>query len=338
MMKIRQANLGDDHGILTSLAQQYLSRHADENRFRWLYRENPFGEAQAWIACDDKDEAVGMAAVFPRQMYREGTVVSGCVLGDLCVSPKYRSVGVALQLQRSCLARARSGEFAIAYDFPSNTMLGIYRYLGISPSSKFVRWVKPLRIDHKIERIFPGRTLSRPIAATVNLGLALTERASHTPPGVHFRLAEGPCTPEYSELADRVGSSSGICTVRNSNYLTWRYWQHPSVKYEFLVARRHDELLAYCVFTTADEDAIIAELFGSMDDQVLCSLLQELGRLLRTRGVASVSMPILEEDPRSHVLRKLGFWTREAAPVIGFARESMVPGSEMLLMHGDRES
>src|SRR5271166_2374419 len=94
---VRQASLIDDERILTGLAQRCLSGDADEARFRWLYRENPFGPAQAWIAFEKDDEAVGMAAVFPRRMYCDGVVVSGCVLGDLCIDKKYRSLGPALQ-------------------------------------------------------------------------------------------------------------------------------------------------------------------------------------------------------------------------------------------------
>src|SRR5271165_1170414 len=204
---IRQSNLIDDEAILTSLAQSYLNSDADERRFRWLYRENPFGPARAWIAYEKADdEAVGMAAVFPRRMYCDGVVVSGCVLGDLCIGTKYRSVGPALQLQRACLACARSGEFALAYDFPSTTMVGIYQHLGVRPLWKSARMVKVLRADN-IARILPAPILSRPVATAVNFTLALRDRKGPVAPGLDFRLEDEPCTSEYSELADRIGSS-----------------------------------------------------------------------------------------------------------------------------------
>ena len=335
---VREANLIDDQGVLTNLAGRYLDVDSDESRFRWLYRENPFGQARAWLACENRDEAIGMAAVFPRRMYRESVVVTGCVLGDLCISTKYRSVGPTLQLQRACLECARSEEFAVAYDFPSTTMSRVYQHLGILPIGKSVRLVKTLRVDNKIERIFPMPVLSRPIAAAGNFALALSGHKSSDRAGLDVRLECGPCSSQYSELAERVGSSWGICTLRSAEYLNWRYREHPRLKYEFLAARRGNELLAYCTFTTADGNATIAELFGSMDNQVVTSLLQELIELLRTRGVATVSMPVLSGDPRTGLLRKLGFWAREAVPVMGFAREATLSGSQIFLSHGDRES
>jgi hypothetical protein len=279
-----------------------------------------------------------MAAVFPRRMYQDSAVVAGCVLGDLCISTKYRSVGPALQLQRACLAFAQSREFAVAYDFPSTTMSRVYEHLGVRPMGKSVRLVKTLRIDDKIERFLPVPILSRAIAAAGNFALTLSGYKASDRAGLDLRLEDAPCSHQYSGLAEQVGSSLGICTVRNAEYLNWRYWRHPRLKYEFLAARRHNELLAYCTFTTADGNATIAELFGSMDKQVVTSLIQELVELLRTRGVATVSMPVLSGDPRTGLLGKLGFWTREAVPVMGFAHEATLSGSQMFLMHGDRES
>ena len=337
-IRIREADVRVDQDILTGLTQTYLDAEADNSRFRWLYLENPFGIARAWIACSDQNEAIGMAAVFPRRMYRESKTVTGCVLGDLCISTKYRSVGPTLQLQRACLSCARSGEFAVAYDFPSSTMSRVYEHLGILPVEEFVRLAKVLRIDDKLERILPVPVLFRPLAAAGNFALALKAQRSSDLPGLQVNLDDAPCSSEYSALAEQIGSSWGICTVRNAQYLNWRYRKHPRVKYEFLAARRHDELLAYCTFTAADGNATIAELFGSMDKQVLTGLLQELVGLLRRRGIATVSVPVLSRDPRTGLLRKLGFWAREAVPVMGFAGEATLSGSQMFLMHGDRES
>lgn len=105
---VRQASLIDDERILTGLAQKYLNGDADERRFRWLYLENPFGPARAWIAYEKDNEAVGMAAVFPRRMYCDGVAMSGCVLGDLCIATKFRSLAgsaIAARLPGVCPVR-----------------------------------------------------------------------------------------------------------------------------------------------------------------------------------------------------------------------------------------
>ena len=337
-ISVREASLIDDEGLLSDLAHRFLDSDADDKRFQWLYRDNPFGAARAWIAYENHGEAIGMAAIFPRKMYRDRDIVPACILGDLCISPKYRSVGPALQLQRSCLLCARSGEFAIAYDFPSATMLTIYGHLGLQPIGESIRMSKTLWADKKVESIFRAPALSRPIAAGVNVALALGNRRLSRPTGLDFSLETVPCGIEYSELARRVGSSLGTCTVRSAEYLNWRYRRHPRRRYEFLSARQGDELLTYCTFTVSDGIATVADLFGDMEPRVVTGLLLELSALLRERGVASVNLPVLESDSRTGLLRKLGFWAREAVPVMCFAGESTLSSSEVFLMHGDRES
>ena len=336
-VSVREANLNQDQPILTSLAQNYLAASGGEKRFRWLYRENPFGPARAWIAQGKNELAIGMAAIFPRRMYCDGGVVGGGVLGDLCVSPDYRSLGPALQLQRACLECARSDDFAMAYDFPSTAMAGVYRHLGVEAAGESVRWVKALRAESFAKGL--RVPVPRPLAAAVNATLALRDRRSSRTSGVDFRLQEEACTEEYSELARGVGSSLGPCTVRSAEYLNWRYRRHPLVAYEFMTARRGKQLLAYCVFTQSAESATVVELFGGGEDEgVLAGLVREVAALLRGRGVASLNLPMLASDKRNALLRKLGFWAREAVPVVLLGQMAGPSGQHIVLMHGDRES
>jgi len=331
---VREANLTDHRPILTGLTRRFLSADADEKRYEWLYRENPFGEARVWIACDKSDRAIGMAALFPRDMYYGDAIVRGCVLGDFCVAPEHRTLGPALQLQRACLRAVQSEEFAVAYDFPSGTMLAIYKHLGIQPLEQSVRMAKVLRADRISGQLkVPG--VSRALVGTANFVLGMEDRVSAAPSKFEFALQAGPCGPEYSELAEETGSSLGTCTMRTAEYLNWRYRRHPHVEYEFLTARRGNQLLAYCAFTQSADNATVAEFFGKPDDyRVLSGLLRKLAALLRNRGVATLSLPILSTDPRIRQLRRVGFRAREAVPVLVLGRHR----SQVMLMHGDRES
>ncbi len=330
---VREADLIQDRPVLTALTRGHLRADADEKRYQWLYRENPFGEARAWIACDKNDHAIGMAALFPRQMYSHNKIVPGCVLGDLCVAPEHRTVGAALQLQRACLHAVHSGEFAVAYDFPSSTMLLIYKHLRIEPTNQSIRMAKVLRAD-RISRHLNLPGVSRALVDSANFVLALEDRALATPTKVEFSLEDSPCGPEYSELAEEVGSSFGMCTVRSMEYLNWRYRLHPHVPYEFLTARRGGRLLAYCVFTQSADNVTVADFFGEAEDHLLVNLLRKLATLIRRRGVPTLSLPLLSQDPRRRLLRRVGFREREAVPVVVLGRRDY----QVLLLHGDRES
>jgi hypothetical protein len=335
---LREANLIDDEAALTALARTYLGG-MDSRRFRWLYRENPFGPARAWLAFDgDQEMPIGMAALFPRLGYVGGTEAMGCVLGDFCVSESHRSLGPAIMLQRACLSLIELGQFAFCYDFPSTTMVSVYKYLGLQPTHTSVRMAKLLRTGDKVRQIVPGRLLSGVVSKAADFAIALRDGQPSDPRGVEYRLEEQPCSAEYSRLAERVGSSLGNCTVRGPEYLNWRFREHPSQKYEFLAGYRNGELEAYCVFTLAEDRAEIVDLFGGADHKITTGLLRRLVKLLRSRGAAVVSTSVLASDPRMLLLRNLGFRSRESMPVIGCGAKLSNFGPRLLLMHGDRES
>src|SRR5215467_13505719 len=122
---LREADLVQDEELLVALGRKYLPEMTAP-RFRWLYRENPFGPARVWLALDDTGRTpVGMASVFPRRGYVRGSEVLGCVLGDFCISEDYRSLGPAAKLQRACLSSIKACDFAFYYDFPSSGMIAV---------------------------------------------------------------------------------------------------------------------------------------------------------------------------------------------------------------------
>ena len=125
----RQADLNADRDALVRFCYENLPIHPDAERFDWLYLDNPFGPARTLIASDDTTgEMIGIASAFPRQFWIEGRRERAWILGDFCVSERFRSLGPALTLQRKCMASLPSGE--IWYDFPSRKMLAVYQRLG----------------------------------------------------------------------------------------------------------------------------------------------------------------------------------------------------------------
>ncbi len=335
-LRLREADLSADGNLLIELARVNLGQ-TDAQRFQWLYRDNPFGPARAWVACDGNEFPVGMCAVFPRRAYIDGAEVLGCVLGDFCVSQDYRSLGPAVQLQRACLSSIDSRQFAFGYDFPSRSMLGIYRFLGVTPTQCSIRMAKLLRVEEKIKAVTRTQTLSQLVSKPVNLALTIKDRTASTPNGLECRVEEEACLAAYASLAKRIGSSRGSCVVRSSEYLDWRYRRHPSVRYEFFSAYRSENLQGYCVFSSAEGQAEIVDVFGSMDESDFIAMLRGLVNVLRSRKVAVVSMEVLDSDTRMAAFHSLGFRNRGTGPVIN-SLAKLGTGPQLFLMHGDRES
>jgi len=336
-IRLREADLLADGAALMELARVNLGQ-TDAQRFQWLYRDNPFGPARAWLAFNGTDAPIGMSALFPRRAYVAGREVLGCVLGDFCVSEGYRTLGPAIQLQRASLSSIESGQFAFGYDFPSRSMLGVYRFLGVTPTQSSLRMAKLVRTEDKIRAVTRAPTLSQIISKPLDLALTIKDRRAPGAEGLECRLEDEPCFSTYAQLARRIGSSFGNCTMRTPEYLNWRYRRHPFVKYEFFACYRGGNLLGYCIFCSEEGRADIVDVFGSMEEPDLTAMLSSLVSLLRSRQASVVSMEILDNDPRMATLHSLGFRNRGTGPVINCHAKVGARSTQLLLMHGDRES
>src|SRR5271155_5966499 len=339
--QIRPALLDSDEAVITDLLKRHLEPTADHKRFRWLYRDSPHGEARAWLAGDSQGNAVGLAAAFPRRMRVRGVEKRNWVLGDFCLDEQYRSLGPALQLQKACLSLVpeASGEFC--YDFPSAGMMAIYRRLGIRFESEVIRWVMPIRAERKLERLFRSKKLARYVGPAANFVLSRRgrKRDSAYDMGVHER-AFG---EEFNVLDQALRNRQGICTIRNADYLNWRYLAHPTRAHEVLTARSAGELAGYIVFDCQGENANIIDICSVDEPKAITSLLAAAVDLVRKRGADNMNLCAAAEHPWQAIFERCGFLPREASPLVVFASSQIVNETfkgpaNWYLMQGERDS
>jgi len=341
--RIRPADLNLDRSLLTDLLAGNLNPSAGGPRFDWLYLENPHGLARAWVAVESgSGKGVGAAAAFPHKLIVGDTIRLGYVLGDFCIHPQHRSLGLALQLQRACLEQLGSPGSCLTYDFPSERMMAIYQRMQIAPFCQMVRWSKPLRVDRKIGELGMPSTLVRILAAPINKLLEWTDVASLSNGDWTITEHQGSCKEEFTQLAHTVGSRYGTCVERSSEYLNWRYFKHPLVHYEVLTARRGKDLMGYVVFSHSEQDAKIVDLFGYSNTAMWTALVAQVIARLRARDIVTLSVPALATCPWTGVLKKQGFHPRGQAPVVICAPGSTTAceglESPWYLTDGDRES
>src|SRR5262245_28296627 len=139
------------------------------------------------------------------------------------------------------------------------------------------------------------------------------------------------------------GSMGCVCNVLRSISIG-RYVANPLVRCEILTARRHGVLVAYAVFTQRGEDAMVMDLFGVQDRQVISTLVESLIKFLRKRCVITLSAPLFESHPWMALFQRLGFRARETSPVVIYTPPGASPegsslqGMDWFFMYGDRDS
>ena len=344
-ISIRTANLKRDRPQLVGFLQEFLAHQSNEDRFDWLYLENPHGLARAWTAIDETNGAlVGVAAAFPRRVCAAENTMLGYVLGDFCVHPGFRSLGPALQLQRACLEMIESALPPLGYDFPSNTMVAVYRRLGVGPRESMLRLAKPLRVDRQIASRVKSRLVARGLRELGNRALNWRSARPSARPSEEIALHDGACGEEFTILAAHLRNRDQLSVERTAEYLNWRFLGHPFQKFEILAARHKNVLAAYLIFAHAGEDARIVDLRGMQDPELVRNLVLQAVETLRKRGVMTVSVSILAWHSYVKLFENLGFRRRESCPVVLFPTVRPSPGTgtnhadRWFLMDGDRES
>jgi hypothetical protein len=341
---VRAARYESDGQELVDVLQMNLPYRPHERFFNWLYRANPAGEAMAWVATDPNScRIIGVAAAFPRRVYCGGTEARGYVLGDFCINSAYRSLGLALALQRACLDGLSTGDADFALDFPSRSMLAVYNRLRVPANETVVRHVKLLCADRQIEARIPVRVVARGLAAAVNTCLRLPD--SLTTRGGYWKTAveEGPWGHEFTEATRKWSPAGAISVARTAEYLNWRYRDHPQQQYEMVTARRGERLGGYLVRHVNGKTCIIDDLIYE-DDSTCKALLLEAIALGRRDGVHTVSAPWPPADPGARMLQKCGFRPRESSPVVLLPFERPAgrwigqPTAAWHLSHGDWEA
>jgi hypothetical protein len=334
MMKIsvRSADLKSDRTELVGFLHENLTTDSNARRFDWLYLDNPAGEARAWMARDsDSGATVGVAAAFPRQFWIDGSLKRVWTLGDFCISNRCRSLGPALQLQRKCLDGLGDD---LWYDFPSRSMMAVYKRLGVPACSEVVRYAKLLRVDDKVANRVSSRFLSVPIRAAGNALLRLRSRSIKSN-GLQFSVLNGAFDAEFTALNAPGPRESQVRGLRSAEFLNWRYRKDPLRQFVVLVARQQSALMGYVAASVRDRDARLVDVQALGEGACIPAMLAELENRLLQENVQRLSIPVLADFTFLQHLKTAGFRPREGCPVV---LPRGIPASNWVFLDGDRDS
>ncbi len=341
-VEIRCASLQSHQAELIALFKRHLTSDSDERRFDWLYRQNPYGPARAWLASDcGNGTIVGAAAAFPRTFYFHGEKRSGWVLGDFCLAEEHRSMGPALQLQRACL-QAMAPPYDFCYDFPSVPMMAIYKRLGIQQTGTLIRWAKPLRIEERLEPVVRSKTVAR-ILGRVGGAMLAARGWKGRKDACKIELLQGPCGQEFTALDHLLGKQPGVRAERTAEHLNWRFLAHPSRAHEILAARRNTTLVGYVVLQSEPTNARIVDLVSVEEPAVIARLIGAAVNRMRGSGAKSVNLAAAEAHPWSAIFERAGFRRRESHPIVvvtgvGATIKETNFQTAWYLMEGERDS
>jgi hypothetical protein len=309
---VREAELRRDREAL--LAVLLRNRNPDQNalresRFDWSYFANPYGEPRAWLAINETSgKVIGMAGAFPRRVLLRGKPVLCWNTGDFSIDREFRTLGVALKLREAEKSSVDRRETAFLYCYPMDRMRIVLEKTGHFAFCTIPRHRMILKFDEILHQWIGANVLSSGLARLANpFVFAWRGNISHSI-GLTVQLeSKMKFGKDYDELFERVRDRYSVITVRDSQFLTWRFLQSPLYQgiRIFRLCATKDQLRGYAVVDIASRQAKVLDFL--VDDESLMRVL--LGGLihgLRSQGICRLALRTTDTNPVLKELRSFG--------------------------------
>ncbi len=265
-----------------------------KGKLKWKYVDNPAASGLVSVG-KDGEEIIGMIGFVPAKMKVGDRSAIGYQALDTVVSPAARGKFAFVRMGQAFYEKApKLVDFV--YGFPNAAAArGWFSRLGWTHLGMAPFLVKPLRAGYVLKRFFP---------AWVDFPLSLI--------GGKLDGVEKLDTFDASvdELWTKFSSAIGCGVVRDSRYLNWRLFQHPTAEYETWALRDSEGAIRSFVTTHVahKHGGHIAYIMEAMGDETVGKLLRHVMGKLRRAKVEVVLAWCHQGSPNYSCYRKAGFF------------------------------
>ncbi len=283
----------------------------DERFWRWEFEEGPEGKAFIYIV-EDENRIIGHFADIPRRFSVQGEVVLGTLSLDLMVHPDYWRKGIFTAMGRYGAQRVKQadGLFMTAFPIRQETILG-FKKIGWKEVVKLPVLVYPIRFSGIVNRYLHFLPLSVFIGGVARFFYTFLFKARRRNESKQIEIEEiVQLDDQFESFWRQALSLRLIMGIRDRNYLTWRYFQHPTRNYTIYRAKKSGEMKGYIVLRKVEllnfNSAVIVDLLA-LDEMSLAALVEKGIEHSRQEGTDLLGFMVPIDHLYYKILRRRGF-------------------------------
>lgn len=311
---IRTYREGDEYAIfhLTNIVYSKTGNLQNWLKYwKWKFIHTSERPTNIWVA-EYENKIVGHIAYIPLRMVYQNKKIIGCQAVDLIIHPDYRRKGIFIAMGRKALDTAGERGITIAFGFGTKeARMGHLKY-GWFDVCSLPRLFKPLRLETVLQKRIQNRLLLKISSAVLTPYIKRRFQTKKIP------SVQGAMIKKISSFDERFDDfwkkthlSLGICVVRDSKYLNWRYIKAPHQKYVVFSAERGNEALGFIVVRVREgvfkSGEIVDILTLPCIKEVANNLILKAINYLEKEKVCGVHCWLLGNESYYNVLRKCGF-------------------------------
>jgi GNAT superfamily N-acetyltransferase len=321
---LRGYRQGDEKQIL-HLFNLVFNASRNLEQWRWEFRDNPAGLAFICVAELD-GEIVGHIAAIPIKMKCGDETILGAEVVDTMTHPDHRLKGMFFKLAERIHEEATGSGVSLVWGFPNQSSapgfikrLG-WREIGTVPGLMLVLDTKPLlRLGSYMQYIRSG-FLFRNWRIALSAAVALIYHPKHKRKSTNIIVNRvNAFDNRVDSLWQKASPRFRLAVAKSSEYLNWRYANHPD-GYTIFVAETNGELLGFIVLRVGKPTAgagVIVDMLTLRDQE---PVIQELAAtaidFFKRQNVGAVYSYIHDEE-YYRALRKCGFRAMDSRLMLG---------------------
>ena len=283
----------DPDGLLALVRTVFPGEDVGDPRFLlWLYDRNPSGRALEFMT-QNRELVTGHIALIPLRYKTGDGMTTGSMAINAITHPDYRGRGIFIILHDLGFKEAAAKNVPFTFGYANlDSEKGCLKHLGYHELARLPLWVLPFDLPKILASQPSKRSLAWRAAGRAAQPLSRMWRSLRRPrragPIAIEKITE--FGPDFDGLWATVSTVAENILVRDHAFLSWRFVQAPTRRYDLFAARSSGRLLGYLAGRTTLVEGL---RWGTIVD-LLAEETRE-GRFAASRLVAAYHRHLLAE-------------------------------------------
>jgi hypothetical protein len=312
--KVRDGSERDMQPILS--LRKIVFGEAEKDRlapefWRWEYLEGPEGRGFLYIVEKEK-KVVGHLSDLPKRFLVNGEVIPGAFHLELMVHPDDWRKGIFYEMEKYSIQRMEDERKRLmtACTIRKESINGLKK-AGWKAVAEFPVLVYPIRFQGILNRYLRFLPLSFFMGGSLRFFYDLFFRKRSIPKTEGVKIEEvAKWDHPFDLFWEKASSLFPIMGDRNRDFLTWRYFQHPTRHYLLYRGMKRGEMRGLIVLRKVDllefNSAVIVDLLA-LDDETWTGLVAEGIEFGKREGADLLGIMVPKEHAYYGRLRERGF-------------------------------
>ena len=305
---------GDEEGIFELWKAVYPEREYNREKWmrwwRWMYKDNPFGNPIMYLAQHD-GRIVGHQSLIFMEMKIGNEMVKASQAIDLLVHPDYRYQGIFLKLERSAFDEAKQKGVHITIGFPNEAAYPGHMKLNWFDVAITKVLFKPLNWENAIKLKTEDKFLQSVLAA--GCSLVFNKVFFRTPKAPTLEDLNINQTASFDDRINdfwaKVSNQYQIMVARGKDYLNWRYGTLDA-GYSIFVAQKASEICGYLVIGDKMQNSVkVSHVFDllAQSEEIMHCLVSKAIEDCQRKKVDLILYTLIANKTYHRVLKRSGF-------------------------------